>query len=61
MRETFNNRLFRKNYGKIKEILDIPNLIEIQLDSYENFFRTDIPLRSGITLDCRQFSTVSFQ
>ena len=33
MRETFNNRLFRKNYGKIKEILDIPNLIEIQLDS----------------------------
>jgi len=44
MRETFNNRLFRKNYGKIKEILDIPNLMEIQLDSYEKFLQTDIPI-----------------
>ncbi|MDR2017346.1 MAG: DNA-directed RNA polymerase subunit beta [Syntrophobacterales bacterium] len=43
MRETFNNRIFRKNYGKIKGILDIPNLIEIQLDSYEKFLQTDIP------------------
>ncbi len=44
MRETFNNRIFRKNYGKIKEVLDIPNLIEIQLDSYEKFLQEDIPL-----------------
>ena len=44
MRETFNNRIFRKNYGKIKGILDIPNLIEIQLDSYEKFLQTDIPI-----------------
>ena len=43
MRETFTNRIFRKNYGKIKEILDIPNLIEIQLDSYEKFLQQDIP------------------
>jgi DNA-directed RNA polymerase subunit beta len=42
MRETFNNKIFRKNYGKIKEILDIPNLIEIQLDSYINFLQRDI-------------------
>ncbi|HOE17770.1 MAG TPA: DNA-directed RNA polymerase subunit beta [Syntrophorhabdaceae bacterium] len=42
MRETFRNRIFRKNYGKIKEILDIPNLIEIQLDSYEKFLQQDI-------------------
>ena len=42
MRETFNNKIFRKNYGKIKEILDIPNLIEIQLDSYVNFLQRDI-------------------
>jgi len=43
MRETFHNRIFRKNYGKIKEVLDIPNLIEIQLDSYEKFLQQDIP------------------
>ena len=43
MRETFDNRIFRKNYGKIKEILDIPNLIEIQLDSYEKFLQQDMP------------------
>jgi DNA-directed RNA polymerase subunit beta len=43
MRETFHNRIFRKNYGKIKEVLDIPNLIEIQLDSYEMFLQVDVP------------------
>src|SRR5512137_1471170 len=42
MRETFHNRIFRKNYGKIKEVLDIPNLIEIQLDSYEMFLQMDL-------------------
>lgn len=48
MRETFHNRIFRKNYGKIKEVLDIPNLIEIQLDSYEVF------LQKGIKPEKRQ-------
>jgi len=42
MKETFHNRIFRKNYGKIKEVLEIPNLIEIQLDSYEKFLQKDI-------------------
>jgi DNA-directed RNA polymerase subunit beta len=44
MRETFTNRIFRKNYGKIKEILEIPNLIEIQLDSYEMFLQHGVPM-----------------
>ena len=43
MRETFHNKIFRKNYGKIKEVLEIPNLIEIQLDSYEKFLQKDLP------------------
>jgi DNA-directed RNA polymerase subunit beta len=42
MREAFHNRIFRKNYGKIKEVLEIPNLIEIQLDSYEKFLQKDL-------------------
>ena len=51
MRETFHNRIFRKNYGKIKEILEIPNLIEIQLDSYENFLQKE--LSAGKASQCR--------
>jgi DNA-directed RNA polymerase subunit beta len=44
MRQTFHNKIFRKNYGKLNEILDISNLIEIQLNSYEYFLQKDVPL-----------------
>ncbi len=33
---------FRKNFGRIKKILDIPNLIDIQMKSYEKFLQKDI-------------------
>ena len=33
----------RKNFGKLKEILSIPNLIEVQKKSYQQFLQpTDI-------------------
>ncbi|MDI9571232.1 MAG: DNA-directed RNA polymerase subunit beta [Pseudomonadota bacterium] len=32
---------FRKNFGRIKEIVDIPNLIDIQVKSYEKFLQKD--------------------
>jgi DNA-directed RNA polymerase subunit beta len=32
---------FRKSFGRIKRILDIPNLIDIQLRSYEKFLQWD--------------------
>lgn len=34
-------RKFRKNFGRIKRILDIPNLIDIQVKSYEKFLQRD--------------------
>lgn len=34
---------FRKNFGRVKKILDIPNLIEIQTKSYEKFLQSDLP------------------
>ena len=34
---------FRKDFGRIKKIVDIPNLIEIQSHSYEKFLQMDIP------------------
>src|SRR5579883_1470181 len=39
---TSNFRL-RRSFGKIKKIIDIPNLIEIQKRSYEDFLQADVP------------------
>ena len=33
---------FRKNFGRIRRILDIPNLIDIQTDSYRKFLQDDM-------------------
>jgi DNA-directed RNA polymerase subunit beta len=33
---------FRKDFGRIKKIVDIPNLIEIQSHSYEKFLQMDV-------------------
>ncbi len=33
----------RKNFGKIEKILDIPNLIDMQKDSYNRFLQKDVP------------------
>src|SRR5713101_8923783 len=38
---TSNFRL-RRSFGKIKKIIDIPNLIEIQKRSYEEFLQADV-------------------
>jgi DNA-directed RNA polymerase subunit beta len=32
----------RRSFGKIREVADMPNLIEVQRDSYEQFLQTDI-------------------
>ena len=33
----------RKYFGRIKKVWDIPNLIDIQLNSYEKFLQKDVP------------------
>ena len=33
----------RMNFGKIKKVIDIPNLIEMQKRSYERFLQKDVP------------------
>src|SRR5919109_3838363 len=38
-----NNFRVRKNYAKINKIIDIPNLIDIQKQSYDKFLQIDIP------------------
>src|SRR5215468_1697392 len=37
-----NNLRFRRTFGRIKKIIDIPNLIAIQKRSYEEFLQKDV-------------------
>jgi DNA-directed RNA polymerase subunit beta len=41
-----NNQLLRKNFAKIKKIIEIPNLIDIQKSSYKRFLQLDVPLEA---------------
>ena len=44
-----NQKRIRKNYGKIREVAEMPNLIEVQRSSYDIFLNSgdsDIPLDS---------------
>ncbi|OGP19655.1 MAG: DNA-directed RNA polymerase subunit beta [Deltaproteobacteria bacterium GWA2_57_13] len=38
-----NNLRFRRNFGRIKKIIDLPYLIEIQKNSYDLFLQKDVP------------------
>ncbi len=38
-----NNPLLRKHFAKVKNIIDIPNLIDIQKTSYKRFLQADLP------------------
>src|SRR5262249_27528479 len=38
-----NNLRLRRNFGHIKKIIEIPNLIEIQKRSYEEFLQRNLP------------------
>ena len=33
----------RKSYAKIEECYQLPNLLDLQLDSYRQFLQTDVP------------------
>jgi DNA-directed RNA polymerase subunit beta len=42
-RSIIDYQRLRKSYGKLKEILQVSNLIEIQVQSYEQFLQKDVP------------------
>ena len=33
----------RRNFGNLRDVLEIPDLIGLQVDSYENFLQRDVP------------------
>ena len=41
-----NNFRVRKNFGKLKRIIEVPNLIDIQKRSYDKFLQRDVPLEN---------------
>jgi DNA-directed RNA polymerase beta subunit len=54
---SFNGRRrVRKIFGKIPEVAEMPNLIEVQKASYDQFLMVDEPKAAAPTKDCRQFS-----
>ncbi len=38
-----NNQLLRKHFTEVQRIIDIPNLIEIQKNSYKRFLQSELP------------------
>ena len=38
-----NNFRVRKHFGKLKQIIEVPNLIDIQKRSYDKFLQADVP------------------
>src|ERR1700747_887599 len=68
-----NNFRARKSFAKIGKIIDIPNLIDIQKQSYEKFLQKDVPIekREDVGLqgvfksvfpikDCSETSSIEF-
>ena len=40
IRAQINQKRIRKDYGKIREVADMPNLIEVQRSSYDLFLKS---------------------
>ncbi|NOZ67072.1 MAG: DNA-directed RNA polymerase subunit beta [Alphaproteobacteria bacterium] len=39
----------RKNFGRIKEVAEMPNLIKVQKSSYDQFLQTDVPTSERVS------------
>ena len=46
------NTTERINFGKIKEVIDFPNLIEIQKKSFVEFLQTDVNKKKRKKMIC---------
>jgi len=51
----------RKSFAKREEVLDVPYLLEMQLESYKNFLQLDVPLEIGKTKVFNRHSTLFSQ
>ena len=42
LKRPLENKRIRKNFGKIKKIVDIPDLIGVQRESFKRFLQMDV-------------------
>jgi len=54
-------RRLRKDFGRISEIAKMPNLIEVQKNSYEHFLQRDIDRRTRGDSGCKKFLKLFFR
>jgi len=40
-----NGSIKRRSFGKIKEVVEMPNLLSVQIDSFEDFLQLDVAPR----------------
>jgi len=45
----------RINLGKLREVLAVPNLINIQVESYKDFLQKDVPQKDVSFRGCMRF------
>ena len=43
IKSEINHRRVRKNFGKIESVIEMPNLIDIQMNSYKQFLQANTP------------------
>ena len=51
----------RKNFGKLTEAIEPPNLLQNQVDSFHDFLQREVPSTHRKKLVWRQFSVRYFQ
>ena len=48
--ENLDSIIIRKEFSKIKKVIDIPNLLDIQRKSYERFLQKDVPQEKRLNI-----------
>ena len=55
-----NQKKIRKSFGKIPLVTSLPNLVEVQKRSFDNFLQLRIPPEKNKILDYMQFLNLFF-
>ena len=56
-----NSKKIRKSFGKIPLVTSLPNLVEVQKRSFDNFYNSESHLKKNKILACMQFLNLFFQ
>ena len=51
-----SNFRVRKNLGRVKRVIEVPNLIDIQKTSYDKFLQSTVPLHERVEVGLQAVS-----